>query len=296
MIASIVAAIVFGLRSLSADYLIRVSILMRCGSSAASKMRRSPIAGIVAALFGGQAARAGYAFVSQMIMRDWQFRRTFIGVGVIVVIGLPMMVVSGWRTDPFSGQFAPMFLLPHSLGLLLFLVCLAIPYGNDYKGAWIFLLAPSGVLSGFARGAFALLWIDIVVIPHLILFPLFAWSWGISHAALFSSFSVSASSVYLGTELNLIEGAPFSKQADPLRSAFVMPVMMAGGLVMAIAVLAQYLLVFRSSAAALATTCGLGAAAYLVTRSSLARWAISIRYDLAVTSAETGKLFKEVGA
>ncbi len=293
--AATAAAVVFGIRSLSADYLIRVSVLMRGGSTAGSKIRRSPIAGIVAAVFGGQAARAGYAFVSRMILRDWQFRRTFIGMGVIVLIGLPMMIVSGWRTDPFSGQFAPMYFLPHVLGFLLFLICLAMPYGADYKGAWIFLLAPSGVLGGFARGAFALLWMDIVVFPNLILFPLLAWSWGIAHAAVFIAFSISAASIYLGTELNLIEAAPFSRQMDPLRGAFVMPVMIMGGIVMAIAVLAQYLLIFRSPTIALVTTCGLGAVASLVTRSSLERWTIAIRYNLAVTSAETGKLFKEVG-
>jgi hypothetical protein len=205
------------------------------------------------------------------------------------------MIMTGWRTDPFSGQFAPMYFLPHILGFLLFLICLAMPYGNDYKGAWIFLLGPSSVLGSFARGAFALLWIDIVVFPHLILFPLLAWSWGVSHAGVFVAFSIAAASIYLGTELNLIEAAPFSKQMDPLRGAFVMPVMIMGGIVMAIAVLAEYLLIFRSPTVALVTTCCLGAAAYLVTRSSLERWTISIRYNLAVTSAETGKLFKEVG-
>jgi hypothetical protein len=146
------------------------------------------------------------------------------------------MFVSGWHTDPFSGQFTPMYLLPHSLGILLFLICMVLRYGNDYKGAWIFLLAPSRAFDGFARGVFALLWIDLIVIPHLILFTLLVWPWEISHAGLFTAFSISASSLYLGLELKLIEAVPFSQQADPTRSAFAMPLTIMGGVVMAIAV------------------------------------------------------------
>jgi len=73
--------VVFGIRALSADYLIRVSGMMRGGSTAGSKTRRSWIAGIVARCFGGKAARAGYAFVSRMMLRDWRFRLALLGGG-----------------------------------------------------------------------------------------------------------------------------------------------------------------------------------------------------------------------
>ena len=66
---------VFGVRALSADYLIRVSGMMRGGAAAGSHGRRFATGGIVARFFGGQSSRAGFAFVSRMMLRDWQFRR-----------------------------------------------------------------------------------------------------------------------------------------------------------------------------------------------------------------------------
>ena len=42
-----------------------------------------------------------------------------------------------------SSGFAPIHLLPHAIGFLLFLICAVLPCGADYKGAWIFLLAPA---------------------------------------------------------------------------------------------------------------------------------------------------------
>jgi hypothetical protein len=109
------------------------------GSAVGSKTRRSRIAGIVA--FGGQSARAGYAFASRMMLRDWQFRRTLIGMSVVALMSVPAMVVSGWKIDPFSNQFTAMYFLPHTFGFLLFLICLVLPYGSDYKGAWVFRLS-----------------------------------------------------------------------------------------------------------------------------------------------------------
>jgi len=55
------AVVVLGLRSLSADYLIRVSSLSRSGTTLGRAERRSWMGDLVARYFGGQAARAGFS-------------------------------------------------------------------------------------------------------------------------------------------------------------------------------------------------------------------------------------------
>ena len=70
-----IAIVVFGIRSLSADYLIRISSMTSGGSAAGAKARRSGSSHIVTRRFAGQPGVAGFAFVFPMMMRDWQFRR-----------------------------------------------------------------------------------------------------------------------------------------------------------------------------------------------------------------------------
>lgn len=289
-----VAIVVLGIRSLSADYLIRVSSMVRGGSAAGATMRRSRMGGIVARFFGGQPSRAGFAFVSRMMLRDWQFRRQMVPLLILPLMGLASLFSSGWRADPFSGRFTPIHLLPHIFATVLFFICVFLPYGSDYKGAWIFLLAPARAFGGFARGVYALLWIEVIVIPHLILLPFLAWFWGIWHAGLFLAYSLAAASVYLALELRLIDGAPFSKQVDTTRGAILLPLMMIGGIAIAAAVGLQYFLVFRSAAIVIMTTAVFGIAAWCLTRSSLSAFEVSIRYNLGLLSAESGTLYQEV--
>jgi hypothetical protein len=286
--------VVLGIRSLSADYLIRVSSMVRGGSAAGATARKSRMGGIVARFFGGQASRAGFAFVSRMMLRDWQFRRQMVPLLILPLVGLAPLYASSWRADPFSGRFTPIHLLPHILATVLFFICVFLPYGSDYKGAWIFLLVPARAFGRFARGVHALLWIEVIVIPHLILLPFLAWLWGIWHAGLFLAYSLAAASVYLAVELRLIDGAPFSKQVDTTRGAILLPLMMIGGAAIAAAVALQYFLVFRSPAVVMISAAIVGIAAYFLTRSSLGAFEVSIRYNLGLLSAESGTLYQEV--
>jgi hypothetical protein len=249
---------------------------------------------LVARWFGGQPARAGFAFVCRMTRRDYQFRRQVIPMVFMVFISVVPMVVSSWRTDPFSGRFTIVHLLPHMLGFVLFMTCSILVYSSDFKGAWIFLLAPSQAFGGLARGVWAALWIQVVVVPHVVAFVFLAWPWGVWHAGLFAAYSAAASSTYLALELRLIEGAPFSSQFDATRGAVQLPLMIVGGMAMAVAVGLQYLLVFRSPAVVAAVTLVLGAAAYFLTRWSLEAFAASIRFHLGLVSAESGTLYKEI--
>jgi hypothetical protein len=290
MCAVTIAAVALGIRSLSADYLIRVSGMTRGGATAGSRTRRSLLATIVRRFFGGQPALAGFAFVSKMMLRDWQFRRQMFPMSFFALIGLAPALWGGWPTDPFSAdRFSSMHLLPHVLGSLLFFICGLLPYGNDYKGGWIFLSVPPRAIDRFVRGIFAVLWIDVVVIPNLIALPLFAWRWGIWHAGLFIAYSVSAASVYLGLELRLVESVPFSQQMDTSGQAMMLPLMIGGGIVGAIAVSLQYFLIFRSPVIVAVTTVGLAFIAYLAVRASLGASAASVRYNLGVASGESGR-------
>jgi hypothetical protein len=288
------SAVIFGMRSLTADYLIRVSSMTRGGASAGSRARQSRLGVLIRRFFGGQSAVAGFAFVSRMMLRDWQFRRQLIPMAILPLTALVSAFSAGRPADPFSGRFTPLHLLPHILGILLFYVCNFLRYGNDYKGVWIFLSIPSRAIDGFASGIFALLWIDFILIPHMIALPLLAWLWGMPHALLFIAWSAAAASVYLGLELRLIEDVPFSRQMDPSRQAFGLTMMLAGGIVVSIAVGVQYLLIFRSPVVVAVTAVGLGVAAFFMTRASLSTLAVSMRYHLGLLSAEVGALYKEI--
>lgn len=143
-------------------------------------------------------------------------------------------------------------------------------------------------------GVYAFLWIDFIVIPNLILLPLLAWRWGIWHAGLFFAYSIAMASAYLALELTLIEEVPFSEQLDPSRGYGLLGAMMAGGLVIAIAVALQYLLIFRSSGIVAITVLTLGVAAYFVTRASVGAFAASMQYHLSLASAAVGPFYSEV--
>jgi hypothetical protein len=288
------AGFIFGIRSLTADYLIRVSSMTRGGAHAGSRTRKSRLGVFVRRFFGGQPAVAGFAFVSRMMLRDWQFRRQMIPMAVLPLISVGSLISAGRPPDPFSGRFTPLHLLPHLLGTLLLFVCMFLPYGNDYKGVWIFSSIPSGAFDGFARGIFAVLWIHFILIPHLIALPLLAWLWGLPHALLFIAWSLAAASVYLGLELRLIESVPFSRQIDPSRQSVGLTLILGGGIVASIAVGVQYYLVFRSPAIVAVTGAALGVAAFFLTRASLSTLAVSMRYHLGLISVETGTLYKEI--
>jgi hypothetical protein len=68
----------------------------------------------------------------------------------------------------------------------------------------------------------------------------------------------------------------------------MLPMMIGGGIVAAIAVGLQYLLVFRSPAIVIMTTAVIAIAAWFLTRSSLGAFEVSIRYRLGLGMAIGG--------
>jgi hypothetical protein len=285
-----------GLSSLSGDYLVRVSSILQ-GRPAAKKkpgkFRRSVIGDTVSLLFGGQASRGGFEYVRRMMVRDWQFRRGLISLLpmlIIVLAGLPAAL----KISPFSGRFSPMHFTPHFFGFLLLSICPALVYGRDYKGVWVFLIAPSRALGPFARGVHSALWLPVVVLPHLALLGLSAWKWGLVDGCVFTAFSGALVSLYLGLELLLIDGVPFSQQIRRSAGAFLLPVMLAGGTVAGLLVALQYFLLFPSRIAVTTAAILFGSAAYFVTRHSLKSLEDKMRFNLGIVSSEATLLYKEV--
>jgi hypothetical protein len=266
-----------GIRSLSGDYLVRVAAIAHGrGSKSKGKARRKLW------FFGGPTVRAGYDYVSHMMMRDWQFRRQLLPL--IPMLGMLVgAAYRGMRASPFSGAFTMMHVLPHLFGFAFFIVCTVIVFGSDHKGSWLFLLAPAGAFHGFARGVYARL-LSVLIAAHAILLPVLSWYRGIRDAGLFIAYSAALASVYLGLELRLIDGMPFSKQPERTQNPVVLPTLMLGGLVIALVVAIQRYFIFRSVIAVVCITPALCGVAWLVTRQSLEAFEISIRFHLGLLS------------
>jgi hypothetical protein len=286
-----VAMVVLGIRSLSGDYLVRVSAIAHGGSGAKARVRRSRLGDLVAWWFGGPAARAGFEYLSRMMLRDWQFRRQMIPLIPMALV--PIVSASqGMRTSPFSGKFTAMHIFPHGFGILFYVMTSVLVFGSDYKGAWLFLLAPAGAFRGFTRGVYARLF-TLIVVPHAVLLVVAVRNWGVRDATLFTLYSMAVAAVYLGLELRLIEGIPFSQQPEASRNPFILPMMLLGGAVMAVAVGLQYW-IFRSPAAVIAVTLALAGSAWFLTGKSLAAFEISIRFHLGMLSTESKGIYTEV--
>ncbi len=276
-------AIFFGLRSLSGDYLIRVSGLVHSGSSAKTRPHRSAVGAWAARFSGGQVGRAGFQFVANLIWRDWRFKQNIAGAAATLVMGSIALLVLGRALSPFSNDFAPAHLLPHLNGLAVASVCNVLAFGDDYKGVWVFQVAPDGSFSGFARGVHAALLAVFVLIPHLIWLPIAIWSWGATDAATFIAYSVVVSALYVGLTLRLICGIPFGRQFEENRLLFTFLLQILGFFGALIAVVLQYVL-FRSGVAVVAATLLVGGGAYYMTRWSLTAFEASIHYHLKLDS------------
>ena len=293
--ALLFALAVAGIRSLSLDYLVRVSSMVH--SSASPKTRRrlraSLIGELVRRCFGGQAARAGFEFVRRLMVRDWQVQRQLIGLAPSLVM-FGALLVRGWQVSPLSGKFTALHFLPHAFGFVLLGVCAALAYGSDYKGVWVFLLFPAPAFRRFGAGVFSALWLLLVVMPHLVLLVALAYAWGPLDGSLFAAYSLAITSLYLAFEIRLIHGVPFGKQLQANRSAIMFPVLLLFAACAGIVVAFQYFLIFRFPLAVLVTTVLVAAAAWLGTRGSLGALEGAMRHQLATLSSESTLLYYEI--
>ena len=273
-------AVVFGLRALSRDHLIRASSLMQSGAGTRRrKRRRLPTARWVGKLTGGQAARAGYEYLRWLLARDWQFRRSMAMQAPGLLVMLTVLLVVGRDRSPFGPDFAFAHFLPHLLGMLVLIVCMQLAYGNDYKGAWSLAVVPDDRFRPFARGIHAALWILVVLLPNAFWLVVLAWSWGVVDAALFIAYCVALASLYLGVGLRLIGGVPFGRPMDPTRNALAMGAMLVFFMAAAVAVGIQYAL-FRWVAAVVGITIAVAVGAGFLTSITLDDFAKRMRDSL----------------
>ena len=291
--AAAIAAVVFGIRALSADYLIRVSAMMRGGARRGAGSRPSIAAAAVARFLGGQPARAGFAFTGRLMLREWQFRRQFLATGAPLIIGVGAVFVQGWRRDPFAAEFSTMHLLPHAIGVLCILTSVLLPFGGDYKGAWVFQLAPPTSIERFAAGPCAVL-AQVALWLNAIAAPVAVWRWGSAHALLFLAFSVAADAAYIAVALRVIDAIPFTRQPDPKRSQLTLPALFAGGLVIGLAVAIQHFLLFRSPFAVAAAIVILAIAGAIAIPASIRSLAGDMRNQIAEATGASGALYQEV--
>ena len=293
-LAVAIPAVAFGLRALSRDHLIRVSVLTRTGSGPRRrKPRRQRVGAWVSRFGGGQAARAGYEYVRLMLMRDWQFRRYMASESPFLVIGFIALLVLGREYSPFSGDFAPAHFLPHVFGVGVFQACQFLVYGNEHKGIWQFLLAPGSSLGPFAHGVHSALWLLLVATPNALSFLVLAWSWSIWEAVLFSAYATAVASLYLAIWLGRVNGLPFGRQPEPQRKVTAVGIMFVFLFAIGIAVGVQYLL-FMSVAAVVGVTLIAALAAYALTRSAIRGLESRIVLHLQTAAAGSIMLYTEV--
>ena len=227
VLAGAFALIVLGARSLTQDYMTRVSTMMRIQGARKIPTRAGRLSRLTTGFrSGGQATRAGTAFVRALAFRDWQFRRMFLGgsVGIVILfaVGIGRNFAKSPLQVPTGGRLT---LLPLMLGVLMLNASMALAFTDRPLARWIFLMAPTRGLRGIVRGMYWGLWQPLVAVPHVVLFIAGTLFWGLSDALLFSTYSMSISSLYLGAGLWLADGLPFTKQADPNRPRALMGVM-----------------------------------------------------------------------
>ncbi len=286
-------AVFFVLRSLSGDYLIRVSGLVHSASATTTRSRRSGVGGWAAYLSGGQVGRAGFEFIANLIGRDWQSKHSVAPMAPVLIVGSVVLLIMQSAVSPFTNNFAPVHLLPLFSGIIMTSVCNNLEFGVDYKAVWIFQIAPDGYFSRFARGVHAALLVVFVLIPHLIWLPISIWSWGPAVAAGFIAYSAAVSALYLSVALRLVDGIPFGIKFDLNRRLRKLARAGLGVFVMVTALGLQYVL-FRSGVAVAAATLLVGGAAYYMTRRSLISYEASIRHNLKLDSADTFMFYREI--
>lgn len=211
----------FGLRNFSDRYFSEGSFMLEGSGWRNRRKSKLSCSGVVRLLTGSPAGLASFCLVSKMIRRDWQFRRAILTqawVPFLVIIAIVLTVArTGVLPAPIGNESAA-HLFPHLLGLITMAVCVNISATEFHQGSWIYLTAPIGNLRPFVRGIYWALWIPAAAIPHLVLLPFLAGYWGWREALFYAAFNLIVVSLYIGFELSLIPGMPFSSPVNESRT------------------------------------------------------------------------------
>jgi len=279
-VALAATVIAFGLRALSADYLVSVSDLMHGEGSRhrpSRRRRRSPLAALIGRIGGGQPARAGITYVFTMMRRDWHFRRGLMGLVVTLVFGAFIVVVNGWPADPFGEEFSQMHLVLHYAGVLVLALPSGMNFGSDRQGAWLFQTVPDQAFTAMARGIGTGVWLTLSVLPWVVCAPLMMWLWGPAHGLAFAAYAVAVCTAYAAIGTRALRGIPFSEVPGtnhlPSNPALALTV----PFIVAILVAIEHYIVFRSEVLVAIVGCALTVAGMLGMRARVRRLAIRMR-------------------
>src|SRR5690606_19174367 len=117
MAVALVASLV-GARALTQGYMTRVSTIVRSRRPTTRRARATWLRAPLRWMAGGPAGLGAAMFVVQIAMRDWQFRRQFLRVGVALV-ALPVIVgAARFATQSpigTGGSFTRLHLAPHMM-------------------------------------------------------------------------------------------------------------------------------------------------------------------------------------
>ena len=291
--------IAFGLRAFRADYLIKTSSLIQ-GRAApvVSSPGISRLGLLVRKITGAPSGYGAFSFMGILCRRDWNFRRQVLMNGAIFIIfGLTSGIAGIW-ISPFGSMekatptFSPIHLFPHLLGLVLVFACSLISYTSEPKGAAIFIRHPIPDYRVFIKGFYLFPWIYVIVLPHLLLIGPCIWSWGISHALLFFTYSIFLSTFYLAFAFFFAEGFPFVNPFKPSRFA-EMQIPLFGAMILIGFIAAIQWFLFRSMPLAMGATGGVAILAVIVTLISMRMMEKKSRQNLLLLNLSPQSIFKE---
>jgi hypothetical protein len=287
--------IAFGVRALSAGYMTRIVAITRTTRGSTRRRRPSLMSLVVGRLSGSPAGQAAFEFMTRMMRRDWQFRRSATQWILMVLIYVPILRRGLGAPSPFSGgQPTAVAILPELLSVLTLFVCLAVSFSDHYRAAWIFNQAPAGALKRYVRGAFWSIWLLFCAIPMFVTAAALAWGWALSDGLLFGVYGMSVSTLLLAMQFFLVDGLPFGEAPKATRMYMMLPVIVFGPVVVGIAWFVQARFLFQSRAATAIAALGLAVAAVLVARQTTLAVVARIRQTLADRASGGPAMFKIV--
>jgi len=286
------ALIVFGIRALTKNYLMRVHAVLRGGPS-----RRGTRSGLMGPalrwLTGRPSGRAAAAFILAMAKTDWQFRRAaYPGMIQLLIFFVIAFARAGFGHSPFvPGRPTLSQALPHVGAIAGLVFCFLVKYSNQHRAAWIFLTFPPDSVRSFARGIYWALWLPVTATPMMLL-PVLIWRWGIADAALFTAYCISVGSFYLSIELFTIDGLPFANPPESMKGSMTAPLVIAGVIGTLILVGLQWLFIFQSRFVTAGAVLIFAGSAFLIATRSMRYVEAAVLHNLHVIGAGNNVMFR----
>jgi hypothetical protein len=210
------------LRSVSLDYAEHLSHIVSMSGEKATASADQPSSGRPARWFQqlllptGE-ERAFFYFILTMIRRNRQLKlQLYPNLGIIIALVVLAIVQEENIADPFVqmprsfAAFAPVLaFLFAAVGLYS-----VLPYSDEYRGHWIFQLAPLGkrerVLKAVKKAIVSVVFAPLLALNVII----FSFFWPVSHAFWHSLYGVLVGYLFLQVLLFKFSDVPFSRKLE----------------------------------------------------------------------------------